>query len=80
MTIAEIIAAIKDQVMDDSISDDSVFAWIQEADNAIQTWRPKEISFDYWDYLLRQKNYSSIESKLKLPCDFRAFTEFFSRK
>lgn len=78
MTRKDIKTAIKDQVDDQTISDSILNEWIQAADDRVQIWRPpqdKDQSFDWWDYLKEEKNYTTQASvgKYPLPDNFRAF-------
>ena len=80
MTRKEIKTAIKNQVDDQTIDDAVLNEWIQAADDKVQTWRPpkdKDQTFDYWDYLKDQKNYTSQANinKYSIPDDYRAFIE-----
>lgn len=83
MTIEDIRDKIMTQVEDDSMDTDVVDGYIQDADWAIQTWRPKDekITFDFWDYLSDTKAYIARESdengvlRLVLPDNFRGFIE-----
>lgn len=78
MTRKDIKTAIKDQVDDSSITDAILNEWIQAADDRIQIWRPpqdQDQTFDWWDYLKEEKNYTTQAgvNKYPLPDNFRAF-------
>lgn len=78
MTRGEIKTAIKNQVDDSTIGDTNLSEWIQAADDRIQTWRPpqdKDQTFDWWDYLKEEKNYTTQAGidKYPIPDNFRAF-------
>lgn len=80
MNRGEIKTAIKNQVDDQTITDALLDEWVQAADDKVQTWRPpadQNQSFDYWDYLKDQKNYTTQANinKFTLSDDFRAFVE-----
>ena len=80
MNRGEIKTAIKNQVDDSSVTDALLNEWIQAADDRIQTWRPpadQSQSFDYWDYLKDQKNYTTVadQNKYSIPDEYRAFIE-----
>lgn len=80
MTRKEIKTAIKNQVDDQTIDDAVLNEWIQAVDDKVQTWRPpkdEDQTFDYWDYLKDQKNYTSQANinKYPIPDDYRAFIE-----
>src|SRR3989344_5380763 len=78
MTRGEIKTAIKNQVDDSTIGASILNEWIQAADDKVQTWRPprdQDQTFDFWDYLKEEKNYTTqIDiTKYPLPDNFRAF-------
>ncbi len=80
MTRGSIKTAIKNKVDDKTVNDAVLNEWLQTADDKIQGWRPltdREKSFDYWDYLKDQKNYTTVADKQKytIPDDYRAFIE-----
>ena len=80
MNRGEIKTAIKNQVDDSSVTDALLNEWIQAADDRIQIWRPpadQSQSFDYWDYLKDQKNYTTVadQNKYSIPDEYRAFIE-----
>lgn len=80
MTRGEIKTAIKNQVDDQTVSDALLDEWIQMADEKVQTWRPpknEDQTFDYWDYLKDQKNYTTQANinKYPIPDEYRAFIE-----
>lgn len=80
MTRGTIKTAIKNQVDDQTIVDAVLDEWIQQADEKVQTWRPpadQQQTFDYWDYLKDQKNYTSVKDQQKYPIpeEHRAFIE-----
>lgn len=80
MTRGEIKTAIKNQVDDQSVTDVLLNEWIQAADDRVQIWRPpadQSQSFDYWDYLKDQKNYTTVadQNKYPIPDEYRAFVE-----
>ena len=80
MTRGEIKTAIKNQVDDSSVSDVLLNEWVQQADEKVQTWRPpadSQQTFDYWDYLKDQKNYTTTkdQQKYSIPEEYRAFIE-----
>ena len=78
MTRGEIKTAIKNQVDDSTIGASILNEWIQAADYKVQTWRPprdQDQTFDFWDYLKEEKNYTTQVgiTKYPLPDNFRAF-------
>lgn len=81
MNRATIREAIKNGVEDQTIEDSVLNQWIQDADNAIQAWRPEEVglkmTFDYWDYLKDVKRYctEACQYRFRLPDNYRAFVE-----
>ena len=81
MNRATIRQAIKNGVEDQTIDDSVLNQWIQDADNAIQAWRPEEVglkmTFDYWDYLKDVKRYciEACQYRFRLPDNYRAFVE-----
>ena len=80
MNRGEIKTAIKNQVDDQSVTDALLNEWIQAADDRVQIWRPpadQSQSFDYWDYLKDQKNYTTVadQNKYPIPDEYRAFIE-----
>lgn len=80
MNRGEIKTAIKNQVDDQSVTDVLLNEWIQAADDRVQIWRPpadQSQSFDYWDYLKDQKNYTTVadQNKYSIPDEYRAFIE-----
>lgn len=80
MNRGEIKTAIKNQVDDQSVTDTLLNEWIQAADDRVQIWRPpadQSQSFDYWDYLKDQKNYTTVadQNKYPIPDEYRAFIE-----
>jgi hypothetical protein len=80
MNVGKIKTAIKNSVDDQSIDDLVLLEWIIAADDAIQTWKPREDqaqTFDWFDFLKDIKNYITAinVSKYALPDDFRAFIE-----
>lgn len=80
MTRGEIKTAIKNGVDDQTINDVVLNIWLQQTDDKVQTWRPlrdQDQTFDYWDYLKDQKNYTTTANKEKysIPDDYRAFIE-----
>jgi hypothetical protein len=74
--------AIMDGVEDQTIDETILNQWIQDGDNAVQTWRPEEVgakmTFDFWDYLKELKPYTMTagQVKFKLPDNFRSFSKF----
>lgn len=81
MTRGEIKTAIKNQTDDSSVADSILNEWVQDADRAVQTWRPEkdsEQTFDHWDYLLEEKTYETEanSNRFTLPDNFRSFNEF----
>ena len=71
MDIEQIKTQIKNDVFDQDIDDDELLAWIQEADNEIQTWKPingQAQTFDYWDYLKDLKHYCTVAGINKVNC------------
>jgi hypothetical protein len=81
MTRGEIKTAIKNQVDDSSVADAILNEWVQDADRAVQTWRPDkddEQTFDHWDFLKETKNYETEvgSNAFTLPDNFRSFLEF----
>ncbi len=80
MNRGEIKTAIKNQVDDQSVTSTLLDEWIQAADDRVQIWRPpadQSQSFDYWDYLKDQKNYTTVkdQNKYPIPDEYRAFIE-----
>ena len=60
-----IMNGVEDQTIDETILNQ----WIQDADNAVQTWRPEEVgakmTFDFWDYLKELKPYTMTAGQVK---------------
>jgi len=73
---------IRADVQDEDVADEVLNGFIQDADNAVQTWRPQEqglgMTFDFWDYLKDLKTYTMTvgQVKFKLPDNFRSFNKF----
>lgn len=68
--------AVDDQSVDSAV----LLEWIIAADDAVQTWKPKDDqnqSFDWFDFLKDQKAYTTVAniSKYALPDNYRAFIE-----
>lgn len=82
MNRGQIREKIVNEVQDEDIEDEIIDSFIQEADYAIQTWRPQEQglgqTFDFWDYLRESKSYTMTagQVKFKLPDNYRSFVEF----
>ena len=81
MTRGTIKTAIKNQVYDQTIDSALLNEWVQDADRAVQSWRPQEDSeqtFDHWDYLKETKTYETEKDSdvFTLPDNFRAFVLF----
>ena len=80
MNRGNIKVSIKNGVDDTSINTTILEDWIRMADNAVQTWKPKDsnlITFDWWDFLKDIKTYTITTSttRLTLPDNYRAFIE-----
>lgn len=80
MNRGQIKIAIKNAVDDSTVDSAILNQWIQDADDAVQTWKPpldQNQTFDWWDFLKDKKNYQSISGtqKYSLPDNYRAFVE-----
>jgi hypothetical protein len=72
---------VMDGVDDQTIDEEVLNGWIQDADNTVQLWRPEEEglkqTFDFWDYLKELKPYTMTVGQeiFTLPDNFRSFVE-----